>query len=298
MDKPLVSICCIAYNHENFIKECLDGFLMQQTNFEFEIIIHDDASTDETKSIIEKYVSKYPNKINFFYQTENQYSKGVRGIAAKFTFPHAKGKYIALCEGDDYWTDPLKLQKQVDFLESNPGYGICFHKVKILRNKTLYEDVNIENRYNLITNFPATVNDLLKHGNFMHTPSVMYRRDQVKIPFELSYSSVGDYFMHIVVAKNSYIKRIDDTMAVYREGVGIYSTLSNKEMQKKILNYQICILSYLEDQNQKEIILQKVLMSINALYGNNVLDNKSLSSQLSLKRLLKIILIKIKRKLI
>jgi len=87
-------------------------------------------------------------------------------------------------------------------------------------------------------------------------------------------------------------------MAVYREGVGIYSTLSNKEMQKKILNYQICILSYLEDQNQKEIILQKVLMSINALYGNNVLDNKSLSSQLSLKRLLKIILIKIKRKLI
>ena len=97
--------------------QCLDGFMMQQTNFAFEVLIHDDASTDGTTEIIKEYEAKYPEIIKPIYEEENQWVKGRRGSAV-FNFPRAKGKYIAMCEGDDYWTDPLKLQKQVDFLES------------------------------------------------------------------------------------------------------------------------------------------------------------------------------------
>lgn len=111
----LVSISCITYNHEPYIRECLDGFIMQKTDFAFEVLIHDDASTDKTADIIREYEAKFPNLIKPIYQTENQFSKKVGSINAKFNYPRAKGKYIALCEGDDYWTDPLKLQKQVDF---------------------------------------------------------------------------------------------------------------------------------------------------------------------------------------
>ena len=127
---PTASISCTTYNHANFIKKCLEGFLMQQTSFEFEILIHDDASTDETQDIIKAYQQKHPTIIKPIFQTENQYSKGARGIMPRFNFPRAQGKYIALCEGDDYWTDPLKLQKQVDFLEENEECSFCFTKAR------------------------------------------------------------------------------------------------------------------------------------------------------------------------
>ena len=127
---PLVSVCTLAYNHEPYIRECLDGILMQKTNFAFELLIHDDASTDGTADIIREYEAKYPDIIKPIYQTENQYSKGVK-INATIQFPRAKGKYIALCEGDDYWTDPLKLQKQVDFMEANPNCSLCCHHMKV-----------------------------------------------------------------------------------------------------------------------------------------------------------------------
>lgn len=129
-----VSISCITFNHGPFIRKCLDGFLMQHVNFPFEVLIHDDASTDGTQEIITAYQKKHPEIIFPILQSENQYSKGVRGMNAKFNFPRARGKYIALCEGDDYWTDPLKLQKQVDFLESNLGVVLCGHD-SVLVNK-------------------------------------------------------------------------------------------------------------------------------------------------------------------
>jgi glycosyltransferase involved in cell wall biosynthesis len=123
--KPFVSILCDAYNHEKFIRETLEGFLKQRTDFPFEIIIHDDASTDNTQAIIKEFTEKYPQIIKFILQKENQYSKKVN-FWSDITFPMAQGKYIALCEGDDYWIDELKLQKQVDFLENNQGYVIAW----------------------------------------------------------------------------------------------------------------------------------------------------------------------------
>ena len=126
---PLVSICCLTYNQKDYIRQCLDGLLMQQTSFDTEIIIHDDASTDGTDQIIRQYATQYPDRLFPSFETVNQYSNGYKGrMAVTFTYPKAKGKYIAYCEGDDYWTDPLKLQRQVDFMESHPDYAVCFHR--------------------------------------------------------------------------------------------------------------------------------------------------------------------------
>lgn len=128
---PLVSIQCITYNHEKYIKDAIEGFLIQKTNFPVEILIHDDASTDKTAEIIREYELKYPNLFKPIYQVENQYSKK-KGLVTSIQNKRSKGKYIAKCEGDDYWTDPLKLQKQVDFLESHPDYTLSCHNYKIL----------------------------------------------------------------------------------------------------------------------------------------------------------------------
>ena len=114
-----VSIVCNAYNHERYIRSALDGFVMQKTTFPFEVLVHDDASMDGTAGIIREFEMKYPEIIKPIYETENQYSK-CDGSLARIQYGRVKGKYIALCEGDDYWTDPLKLQKQFDALEANP----------------------------------------------------------------------------------------------------------------------------------------------------------------------------------
>ncbi len=121
-----LSIVCTAYNHEKYIRSALDGFVMQKTNFAFEAIVHDDASTDGTADIIREYAKKYPDIIVPIIQTENQHSKKVQ-ITREIIFPMVRGKYIAFCEGDDYWTDENKLHLQVDFLENNPDYIACAH---------------------------------------------------------------------------------------------------------------------------------------------------------------------------
>ena len=124
-EQVVVSIQCLAYNHAAYIRQCLDGFIMQQTDFKFEAIVHDDASTDGTTDIIREYANKYPHIIKPIYEKENQYSKGIPGLITKKVAMQCKGKYIAICEGDDYWIDPFKLQKQVVYLESHPDCYLC-----------------------------------------------------------------------------------------------------------------------------------------------------------------------------
>ena len=126
---PLVSIRCMVYNHEPFLRQCLDGFVMQKTTFPFEAIVHDDASTDGSAAIIREYAERYPDIIKPIYETENQYSKHDGSLARIMDAAmHRNSKYVALCEGDDYWTDPHKLQIQVDFLESHPDYSLTVHE--------------------------------------------------------------------------------------------------------------------------------------------------------------------------
>lgn len=141
MEEIGVSILCLAYNHEQYIADAIEGFLMQKTDFAFEVIINEDASKDNTASIIREYEKKYPKIIRPIYHTTNQYSQCVN-INDAYMVPMARGKYVALCDGDDYWTDPLKLQKQYDAMESHPSCRMCLHKVRELNlqdeSKVLY----------------------------------------------------------------------------------------------------------------------------------------------------------------
>lgn len=209
---PLVSVSVTTYQHENFISQCLDGILMQKTTFPIEIIIHDDASTDQTAEIVEEYAKKHPELIIAILQKENQYSKGIK-VSATYVWPKARGKYIALCEGDDYWTDPLKLQKQVDFLESNADFAICHHNMQVI-----YEENTKESH---LSNLPdqkevTTIEDLA-HGNYIYTASCVFRNGLIReFPEWYSKCPIGDYPLHMLNAKFGKIRFIPDVMGIYR----------------------------------------------------------------------------------
>lgn len=216
-DKPypvLVSISCVTYNHSSYIRECLDGFLMQKTNFVFEVLIHDDASTDGTSDIINEYKKKYPDIIKPIYQTENQYSKGI-SPTRMFNYPRAKGKYIALCEGDDYWTDLYKLQKQVDFLEANPDYGMCYTQAKVfIQNQKSFSAKNIGKR-------TTSFEDLLHH-NCIPTLTTCVRKNILdkyleEVKPENQKWLMGDYPMWLWFSLYSKIFFLEEVMATYRE---------------------------------------------------------------------------------
>ncbi len=135
MNEMMVSVCLLSYNHEKYIKQCLDSIVNQDVSFAYEIIVHDDASTDSSQQIIKDYAQKYPKIIKPILQTENQYSKG-KGILAPYLFPQCKGKYVAFCECDDYWNSAEKLQRQVDFMEANPSYSAIADNGLILNEIT------------------------------------------------------------------------------------------------------------------------------------------------------------------
>ena len=129
-EKPLVSVLCLTYNHEKSIAQCLDGFVDQKTNFKYEVLVHDDCSTDGTLDIVLSYEKKYPDLFMVITEEENQYSKGV-DIYDDIMMPLASGKYIALCEGDDYWSGSHKLQKQFNFMESHPECSLVCHNTMV-----------------------------------------------------------------------------------------------------------------------------------------------------------------------
>lgn len=219
MMNPKLSICCITYNHAKFIRQALDGFMMQKTNFPFEIIIHDDASTDGTADIIREYEKKYPDIIRVTYQTENQWSKGIDVLKA-FVYPKIQGQYVALCEGDDYWIDENKLQKQVDFLDTHPEFNVCFHPVKVIwEDNRASESIFPKPKFRFNKDI-LTLQDLLKH-NFIQTNSVMYRwrlKDQENlVPNDIL---PGDWFLHLLHAQTGKIGFLSDVMAVYRRHAG------------------------------------------------------------------------------
>ena len=236
MDKPLVSICCLAYNHENYIRECLDGFMMQENDFTFEVLIHDDASTDKTADIIREYESKYPDIIKPIYQTENQYSKGV-GVTKVYNFPRAKGKYIAMCEGDDYWTDPLKLQKQIDFLEGNEDCSLCFHASKHVDTRNL-DNFYIHRPKHIPNNNKFEMkNAILGGGGLITTNSMVFHRDYIsERPEWMDKAPIGDLPLMLILASKGMIGYIDDVMSVYRQmssSTSWSTTMQNRNLAKE-----------------------------------------------------------------
>lgn len=208
---PLVSVLTLTYNHESYIKQCLEGILMQKTNFVFEILIHDDASTDKTAQIIKEYESKFSGILKPIYQRENQHEKKV-GIDRTFQYPRARGKYIAICEGDDYWTDPLKLQKQVDFLENNEEYGLVFTDIDInYQDKGKMQKAAYKNH---IMNLVETFNEHLLEPSFLAPCTWLFKKDLL-LPSTETYKD-GSYPMMLDFLATSKIKFMDEVTTTYR----------------------------------------------------------------------------------
>ncbi len=217
---PLVTVRCLTYNHAPYIKQCLEGFVTQQTNFPFECIVHDDASTDGTSDIIREYAEKFPDIIKPIIQTENQYSKR-NGSIGKILDEKTRGKYLAFCEGDDYWIDPLKLQKQVDFLESNPEYAMCHTEAHSYNQTTsqlsyMHKYVKTNDDLELICGI-----DFLLHNNTVSTQTACvrtayFRQYLEEVKPKTHQWLMGDYPRWIWMAIKYKIKYIPDVTAVYR----------------------------------------------------------------------------------
>ncbi len=242
-----VSCHIITYNQRAYISKCIDGMLMQKTNFLFEIIVGDDNSSDGTREILIEYQNKYPEIIRLNFR-----DKRGDGIPGKdnfmSTYSLCVGKYIALCEGDDYWTDQLKLQKQVDFLEANPDYVLSCHKVAILDGELFKED-NI----NTLHDNYEQMETLAKHGNYIHTPSVVFRNIIQPLPEEFNDSPLGDFFLYMLLAQHGKLNRQDDVMAVYRFSSGVWSGQSSYSRNFKTTLTHTLLYKYFNSIGNAEI---------------------------------------------
>lgn len=235
---PLVSICCTTYNHERYISEALESFLSQTTEFTYEICIHDDASTDSTPQILIEYQNKYPQKINLVLQSENQTQKGIKKISYVFNHTRAKGKYIAICEGDDYWTDCDKLQKQIDFMEKNKDFSMTFHSAKIVNTsgKTTGKLQPF-----LCDREVGTDEIIYGGGGICPTASIIYRKECFNNPPQFYFNSpVGDYPMQIILASKGKVFYFNKEMSAYRKVLsgGASWSFTNNSKEKKVLVYK------------------------------------------------------------
>ena len=211
----MVSIICLTYCQEDYIGQALDSFFCQKTDFEYEVIVNDDCSSDRTPEILREYEKKYPGKMKVVYQKENQYSKGVR-IADDILIPLSSGKYLAFCEGDDYWCDENKLQKQVDFLESHPEYTVCVHNAKDLyvRSGRVEYPYPKEDK-------DLKLEDVVMVGSqsFQSASNVIRRDFYLKLPdFCKMTGVVEDYPDAVYYALDGRVRYMKDVMSVHQIG--------------------------------------------------------------------------------
>ncbi|MFA7042808.1 MAG: glycosyltransferase [Bacteroidales bacterium] len=231
---PLVSIICTAYNHEPYIKDALNGFIIQKTNFKFEVLISDDCSTDRTATIIKSYVDKYPGIFIPFYHEQNLYSQGID--FSDELYGNSKGKYIALCEGDDYWIDPLKLQKQVDFMESHPDYGLVHTNYKIVDEKNDFLP-KFDRKWASGNVFEQVYNK----DYHIVTPSVLFKKkmyDECKDKICEKQYKMGDFQMWLVFSYVAKVKFLNEIMVYYRL---LPKSASHSESIKYVYDFQYCL---------------------------------------------------------
>ncbi len=264
MEDIKVSISCITYNHENLIVDAIESFLMQETNFKYEILIHDDASTDKTAEIVKRYEKRYPDIIKPIYQKENQYSKGIK--VTEINNKRAEGKYIAICEGDDYWTDPYKLQKQVDYLEEHPDYSLVVHSAK---------KINAINNLVISEIRPSKINKIFKveevilgGGGLFATNSMVYRsKDVRKLPDFYNNAPIGDYPLTVFLSLMGKVYYIDKTMSVYRHLVpGSWTSTQSESIEKKIEHF-----------GKVTVMLDNINKYSNYKYSNTIEKRKTIS---------------------
>jgi len=228
-----VSVCVPTFNHKNYISRMLDGALEQKTTFPFEIVVGDDGSTDGSQEIIRSYQEQYPDIIKAFLHTENQGPFEPREFAGRNNvlqlLKACRGEYVAMCEGDDYWTDPYKLQKQVDFMENNPDFSICHHNMLVT-----YEDGSKSHRFNKENQaHVSTIDDILQDRWFMATASWLYRNYFLTESFAEWHATAaaGDWALSIQLAAKGKIAYLPEVMGVYRKhsaGLSNVHSHSNK----------------------------------------------------------------------
>jgi glycosyltransferase involved in cell wall biosynthesis len=272
---PKVSVCIPTFNHEKFISQCLDGVLMQQTDFEYEIVIGDDASTDNAPQIIAEYAEKYPELIRAFLHKENQGPAEPREFAGRNNvlqlLKTCKGDYVALCEGDDYFTDRLKLQKQFDFMEVNPDFAICHHQMEVI-----YEDGSPTHFFNESNQkHNSTIDDILQDHWFIATASTFYRnifRENDFVEWH-SRAAAGDWALVIQLAATGKIHYINQPMGVYRKHRGGLSNVQANTNVGFLKNRRQMFLDVNEWLNFKyDATIQATVKAYDELIGKFLVD--------------------------
>lgn len=236
---PLVSVICHAFQQENSIKDAIESFLMQETDFSFEIIIHDDASTDNTRKIIEEYKRNYPEIIFPILQNENQYSQNKK--PSSFTFEVARGEYIALCEGDDYWIDKDKLAKQVKIFKENADVSLCFHPAE---QKNLIDGTThiICNHFSQNLKVPLK-EVILGRGHFMPTASLMFvNKNTEELIDSFRKAPVGDYFIQVYMSSLGSAYYINIPMSAYRKNSPSSWSLNSHLKKSSQIKHKISML--------------------------------------------------------
>ena len=267
MNEIKVSVICITYNHEKYIKDALESFIKQKTKFKFEVIIHDDASTDRTQDIIQDYVNLYPDIFKPIFQSDNQLSKDV-DICYHYILPMAKGEYIALCEGDDYWTDPLKLQKQYDYMICHPDCSLCVHNTIRLNMKSGIKKAFIsKNEYSKKAEFCSE--DIILNHILFHTSSLFFRKDFYnKNEDFLTCHKRFDYLIKCLLATEGNIHYIPNIMSVYRMGTSGSWTKRVYGNSEKYIEHNIVAIKTMEDLNKYR------LYKYNDCIQRNILSRK------------------------
>lgn len=250
-NRPLVSVFCTAYNHERYIADALESFIAQETNFKFEVLVHDDASTDGTAKIIQKFEEAHPGFFRCVYQKENQYSKGV-AICSGILLPMAKGKYIALCEGDDYWTDPHKLQRQVDYMEGHPECPMCTHQVQKI-SESGKECLGYCTPCDDERDFD-TGEVILGGGGLFGTNSLLYRLTNAVgyQAWKPDSCPIGDYPTAIYHSTFGPVHYFPEAMSAYRIGaVGSWSSRLSSAGGDAISKHTLAVNEMLEQINER-----------------------------------------------
>ena len=230
MNEIMVSIICNTYNQEKYIADALESFIMQKTDFKYEILVHDDASTDNTPNIIKEYELKYQDIIKPIYQKENKYSQNI-SIGKNYQYPRIKGKYVALCEGDDFWTDSNKLQKQVEELERHPKCDICAHAATMVNSETKerIKDIAPSQQKTIFS-----IEDVIEgDGGFVATNSLMIRRENIIKFYKFREICNIDYSLQIQGALRGGMLYLVDNMSAYRfQSQGSWTSNIQKDTEK------------------------------------------------------------------
>lgn len=258
-----VSVCCITYNQEKYIEQAINSFLSQKTNFDFEIIIHDDASTDGTINILKKYQKKYPDKIILMLEKENQYSKCANSVLVK-VLDKAKGKYIALCDGDDFWCDDNKLQKQVDYMDLHKNISLCSHNTEIINENN--EKIDLINSY---LEGIVTIEKFLSNNSSMHTSSMLFRKkDVLKLPNYYYEATVGDLPLKLYLLSKGNCFHFNNVMSCYRtNAINSWSVAQKNNDIVKQKNFEMEIQIYNSFNKETKYIYDDLIKN-KILYRN------------------------------